>query len=72
MDRLYMPTLLGGGGLGARSADVPEIGEFEGKELCAGPTATLGHDDGPGGCGVFFQGGLRFGPPASVAALTTT
>jgi hypothetical protein len=51
---------------------VPGIRELEEKELCASPPAALGHDDGPGGCGAVFLGGLRLGPLASVAALTTT
>jgi hypothetical protein len=67
-----MPTLWGGGGLGACPENVPGIGEPKEKELCAGSPALLDHDDEPSGCGAVLQGGLQLGPPASVDALTTT
>jgi hypothetical protein len=45
----------GGGGLGACPEDMPGIGEPEEKELFAGPSATLGYDDEPGGCATTVQ-----------------
>jgi hypothetical protein len=64
---LYLTMLWGGGGgLGASPADVPKIGEPKEKELCAGPPATLGYDNGPGGCGTVLPGGLQLGPPVIV------
>jgi hypothetical protein len=72
-DGLYVTTLWGwGGGLGAHPEDVPIIREPEEKELCAGPSVALGHDDGTGRCGAVLPGGLQLGSPASADALTTT
>jgi hypothetical protein len=72
-DRLYVPTLSGEGGeLGARPEDMPGVGEPKEKELCAGPPAPLGHDDGPCRCGMVLPGGLRLGSPTTAAPLTTT
>jgi hypothetical protein len=71
-DGLYMLMLWGGGGLRAPPEGVPGVGEPEEKKLCAGHTAALGHDVGPGGCGTVLPGGLQLGYPATAAALTTT
>jgi hypothetical protein len=62
-------TLWGGGGFGARSADVPGIIEPQEKELSAGPLSLL-VDDGSGGCGVAFPGDLELGPPMTVYCYT--
>jgi hypothetical protein len=53
-----VPTLWGGGGLGARSEGVPRVGEPQEKELCAGPSAALGYVDGSGGGNTVLPGGL--------------
>jgi hypothetical protein len=54
-----MPMLWGGGGgFAARPEGVPRVGEPQEKELCAGPPATLGYVDGPGGGSEVFSGGL--------------
>jgi hypothetical protein len=60
-----VPTLWGGGGLGARPEDVPRAGELQEKELCAGPPAALGHIDGSGGGGSVLPGGLQMGAPVT-------
>jgi hypothetical protein len=60
--RLYVPTLWGGGGgFGACPEGVPQVGEPQEKELCAGPPAALGYVDGSGGGGTVLLGGLRVG-----------
>jgi hypothetical protein len=53
-----VPTLWGEGGLGAGPEGVPQVGEPQKKELCAGPPTALGYVNGSGGGGAVLPGGL--------------
>jgi hypothetical protein len=60
-----VPTLRGEGGLEAGPEGVPQVGEPQEKELCAGPPAALDYVDGSGGGGAVLPGGLRVGSPVT-------
>jgi hypothetical protein len=68
-----MSTLWGGGrGLGAHPDGMPQVGEPQEKELCAGPPAALSYVDGLGRNGTVLQGGLQLGSPVTVCCHTHT
>jgi hypothetical protein len=67
-----VPTLWGGRGLGARPEGVPRVEVPQEKELCAGPSAAFGYDDGSGGGGAVLPGGLQVGSLVTVCRSTTT
>jgi hypothetical protein len=54
-----VPRLWGGEGrLGALPEGVPQVGEPQEKELCAGPPTAPGYVNGLGGGGMVLPGGL--------------
>jgi hypothetical protein len=58
---------MGRRGLGACPEGVSQVGEPQKKELCAGPVAAPGHNDGQDGNGAVFPGGLQLQSPVIVS-----